>query len=499
MIMQKLLATCREYADREAIVFQNHRISYQQLNHIISRLANGLHEIGIEKGDRVAVVLPNVPHFVFSYYAIMKIGAQAVPINYLMELDDLNSSLKTVRPKAIIFWDRFRSLISGFLSQDSGECLRIVLGKRKSNNEFSLTHLIASSEYKELEKDVTDEDAALVQFTSGITDAPKPAVFSHRAIEKSCHGICEFFRFDEEESFLAVLPLVMSVSQNGVMNAALLNGGKLVLLPKVDVESILELISVEAVTSIVGTPKLFSKVAASDGLKSNQLKYCISVNNFLTEEVRKEFEDKFNVPLLNSYAVTEAGGLVASMHPSTFSPEKSVGMTLPHAEILLFNEENEMLPVGEEGELSIKSESLFSGYFENEDLTQEKLKDGWFLTGDIGSKDEDGIIYIKERQSNIILKSGFKIQASEIEKALCSHPKVKEAAVIGVPHPSFKEDLKAFVVTNENSVTQEDLIEYCKQKFPMYMIPARIEFRNQLPRTRMGRISKRKLKSEVWI
>ncbi len=500
MIWKNLHNSIEAHSEKEALIFQDHRITYRELGEIINRLANGLKNAGIEKGDRVALMLPNLPHFVFSYFAGLQIGAQIVPINYLMELDDLNHVLTKVEPKAIIFWDKFRNLLHTYFSAKNNSLLRIVLGRKANSRELSLTHLIASSDASFLEEEVAEEETGVIQFTAGTSGQPQGAVLSHASIVKSYQGLTNFFRFSDSDVFLAILPLVLAVSQNALMNVALMGGGTLVLMPKLELEHVLQAIPELGVTTIVGSPKFFKKLAHQEiPFDSHKLKNCLSVNNLLEEETRNLFAEKFGVPLLNSYAVTEAGGIVAAMHPSSFNPPESLGMVLPHAEIQLFQESGELLPVGEKGELLIRGDGLFSGYWRNEELTEQRLHDGWFHTDDIGRKDVDGIVYLIERKCNIILKSGFQILASEIEKILLLHPKVKEAAIIPIPHPEFKEDLKAYIVTSENSLTKDELIEFCKQKFPIYMCPSQIEFRKHLPKTRMGRISKRKLKSEVWI
>ena len=499
MILEKLHTAIKLYPEKEALVFQNHRITYSSLGEIISRLANGLKKAGVEKGDRVALMLPNVPHFVFSYFATLQIGAQIVPINYLMDLDDINHVLNKAEPKAIIFWEKFRNLLGTYFSSKNGAAKRIVLGKKSSGQELSLTHLIAEEDNDFQPAESSPEEIGAIYFTSGTTAVPRGAMFSQKAISESCRGITEFFRFSDSDKFLAVLPLVFSVSLNAVVNASLASGATLVLMPKLDIQSIVQAISDEQVNTIIGTPSLFQKLSELETpIENHQLKICLSVNNLLTEDIRDTFKQKFGVQLLNTYSVTEAGGIVAAMHPSSYNPPQSMGMCLPHVEIQLFQDDGERLPVGEKGELLIRGSSLCAGYLKNDDLTAERFREGWFHSSDIGKKDVESFIYFIDRKSNTILKSGFQILAGDIERMLRSHPKIKEAAVIPVPHPDFKQDVKAFIVTGENSLTSSEVLEFCKQKFPTYMCPSHIEFRRQLPKTRMGRISKRKLKNEVW-
>ncbi|NOZ62148.1 MAG: long-chain fatty acid--CoA ligase [Calditrichaeota bacterium] len=500
MVWKKLHTIIESHPDKEALVFQNHRISYRALGEIINRLANGLRKAGIEKGDRVALILPNVPHFVFSYYAALQIGAQIIPLNYLMELDDLNQVLNKADPKAVIFWGKFRNLLSSYFSNENDSLVRIVLGKKLNGEELSLTHLIASADEHFQAEEISPHEIGAIQFTAGTSASPQGALLSHSSLTESCRGITKFFRFSDSDVFLAVLPLAFGVSQSAVMNAALNKGATLVLMPKLDIESIIRMISEERVTTVVGSPRLFQKIAELETpIEGQKLKICLSVNNFLSESIREAFEQKIGVHLLNAYSVTEAGGIVAAMHPSSFNPRNSMGMVLPHVEIQLFQDGGELLPVGERGELLIRGASLFSGYFQNDELTANRLRDGWFHSGDIGKKDVDAFIYFIDRKCDTILKSGFQILARDVETILRTHPRVKEVAVIPVPHPKFKQDVKAYIVTKGNSLTQTEVLEFCKQKFPMYMCPSLIEFRSQLPRTRMGKISKRKLKNEVWL
>ena len=501
MIIEKIRETTSKYSTKDAIIFGDYHISYSQLEEITNKLANGLKDAGINSGDRVALIMPNVPHFIFSYYAILKIGAIVVPINYMMEDDEFYEMLEKIKPDLIIYWDRFRHYIQSYIETTDKPPVTIVLGGKRSYDYADLVNLISHSEADFEAYQVGEDDTALVQFTSGVTEPPKGIELSHKNLVSSITECTSFFRFNESGVFGIVLPLFFIFSQNMQLNCALLNGGTVVLHSKVDYPRIAQSIDDNKISILGSSPNFYKSLVAldRDAISGASLKYCFSSWQPLAEELESSFEQRFGIPLLNSYSITETCGIVAANHPSFERKKGSVGLILPDIDIQVFDEQGQPLDHNKIGEVAIQGDLVMKQYWNNPETTSEQLKNGWFFTGDLGKIDDQGYLYLANKKADVIVKSGFPIYTREIEQILRTHPKVKEAVVLAIPHPDHKQDVKACIVLKENeTATSTEIIDYCRAQVPVYKCPQRVSFYPSLPRTKMGRIFKRKLQENSF-
>lgn len=499
MILTKIKEIAAQYPDNLALIYNDHKIDYAQFVQIVHKLANGLRNAGISSGDRVAITLPNLPHYIFSYFAVLEAGAVVVPINYLLPQDELIHVLENSNPKAIIYWDGFLGNLIDFFKRADNTVIKIVLGKKKKIDNFVLTDLISSSSAEELNIETDANSTAVIQYTAGVDDVPVGAEFSHKNLFASTESILDFFRFTANDVFGCLLPLFINANQNVMVNSALTLGGTIVLYPKLDLLPVADSIDKHKVTTIMGSPNFFNKLAQlkAEEINGSSLKNCLSILSHLPEEISLNFYNRFKEILLNGYTVTESGGLSAAMHPSFDNLLDSVGVALPGVEIQIHDPHGEQLLNEKIGEVALRGNTIFNKYWQNENLTSSRFKNGWFYPGDFGKKSADGYITIIDRKSDVILKSGFDIHATEIEQILMSHPKVKDAAVISVPHPDYKEDVLAFVVPEvPDSILEQEIVEFCRAQFPVYKCPQGVRFISELPKTKMGRVLKRKLKTD---
>lgn len=495
MFIQQIIHAAHELPEKDAIIYGDHHITYGQLEEITNRLVNGLRASGIQVGDRVVLLMPNLPHFIFSYYALLKLGAVVVPLNYMMEDNEIVGVIKSVEPRAIIYWHGFRQHIQSFLPSSKNPVMLIVLGGKAAFDHYDLLDLIAHS-VPEPVTDVFRTEAAVIQFTSGVTELPHGIEFNHDNITASIESCSNFFRFNESDVFGAILPLFFIFSQNALLNGALSHGATVVLHAKVAYETISRSIREHKITVMAGSPNLYRQLLAhaAENLKNSALKFCLSSWHPLERELSAQFEQQVGGPLLNCYAITESGGLVAANHPSIERRDDSVGLALPDVDIQVHDQEGLPLDPNMIGEIAIQSKAVGQRYWNHPELTAERFKNHWYYTGDLGKIDEQGYIHLVNKKAEVIVKSGFPIYTIEIEQLLSHHPKIREVAVIATPHPDHKQDVKACIVLKGNeSATATEIFEYCKSQLPVYKCPQIIQFYHELPRTRMGRIFKRKL------
>lgn len=500
MIIERIRETAKEFSYKSAIIFDGHQITYLQLEGITNNLANGLTSAGINAGDRVVLMMPNLPHFVFSYYAILKLGATVVPINYMMEDDEFNEVLEKINPRAVIYWEKFRHHIHNYLETTSEPPIAIVLGDKKSFDHSDLVSLISLSESDFEPHHSEAGDTALIQFTSGVAEPPKGIELSYENLISSIEGYTNFFRFNNSDVFGIILPLFFIFSQNVLLNSALLNGGTVVLHSKIDYHKIAQSIDEHQISVLAGSPNFYNLLAGLDhkSISGSSLKFCLSSWRPLSMDLESKFKQRFGVPLLDSYSITEACGIVAANHPSFEKKNGSVGLVLPNVDIQVHDEQGHPLDRNMVGEVAIQGKMVMKNYWNSAELTLERLINGWYYTGDLGKLDEQGYLYLINKKAEVIVKSGFPIYTREIEQILLAHPKVNEAVVIAIPHPDHKEDVQACIVLKENEMaTPEEIIEYCRGQVPVYKCPQIVKFYPSLPRTKMGRIFKRKLQENA--
>lgn len=496
-LVSNLIQSVRNGADRPAILLNDTEITFQSLYDATIRLANGLRTLGIEKGDRVAIMLPNVPHFCISYYATIMLGAIAVPINFMHEGEEIEHQLGDSGAKTLIIWQNFVPTALSAFHKTNGTHL-IVLGEQIPAFSHSLTKLIAESDSREFDIEIADSDVAVINYTSGITDTAMGAELTHEGLAFNAATFIDMLRIAPPDRLISVLPLFHPLSQSIVMNASFAAGTPLVLSVRFRSEEVVRTIQKHKVTIMPAVPGMFRAFneLEGDNLEMPSLKYCLSYGGFLPATLLEKFESRFGAMVLKTYGLTEAGPLVTSTRTSHERMPESSGLPLMGVEVQIRNSKGNILRPNHSGEIFVKSPSVMQGYHGQPEETRRRLVDNWLATGDIGYIDINHYLYVQERKDDVIVKGGFEIQSREVERVILDHPAVDEVAVVAAPDAVHGAEVKAFIVVrNGFRVTDRELIEYCQNLLPIYKCPRYIERVDRLPKSPTGRILKRALRS----
>ncbi|MHC5905550.1 long-chain-fatty-acid--CoA ligase [Streptomyces sp. S6] len=487
------------HPERTAIVFGELRLSYAQVEAAAGQVANLLVEAGVRPGDKVALSMPNLPYFTFAYYGILKAGATVVPLNVLLKPREVAYHLQDSDAKVFIAFEGTPELPIGAYAREAVE-------------DADGVELFVVDPARELpwagrspvfETVATDEDdTAVILYTSGTTGRPKGAELRHRnmrdnvLIDEALFGAS----VERPDTFLCVLPLFHSFGQTVIQNGALAYGGTIVMLPRFEPAAALKLMLSEKITFFGGVPTMYWALlgALDDSVDvralARNLRIAVSGGSALPHEVHRAFQERFGVTILEGYGLSETSPVAAFSVLGEEPRVGSIGLPVPGVELRLVDGASAVAQEGAIGEIEIKGHNVMKGYYKRPDATAEVLQDGWFRTGDLGRRDADGYYYIVDRAKDMIIRGGFNVYPREIEELLMEHPAVSLVAVIGVPHPSHGEEIKAVVVRRAGvEVTEEELVDWAKERLAAYKYPRVVEFAEALPMTSTGKILKREI------
>jgi long-chain acyl-CoA synthetase len=506
--------SARNYPDREALVLGDTRLSYAQVNGAANQVANLLASRGIQPGDKVALSCPNLPYFPIVYYGILKAGAVVVPLNVLLKGREVAYHLADSEAKAYFCFQGTEDLPIGQEGyagvQDSdAEHFFMITADPAAASPIEGTETLGrgmAGQPPTFETVATDEDdTAVILYTSGTTGQPKGAELRHRNMHSNALTGEALFGADPEnpDTYLCVLPLFHSFGQTVIMNGGFGYGGTVVLLPRFEAQAALGLMRSEQVSFFAGVPTMYWGLlgALTDDVDvaalADNLRVAVAGGSALPVEVHKDFEKKFGVTILEGYGLSETSP-VASFAPWGADVRVgSIGKPIPEVEMKLIDADwNEVVDGPDAvGEIAIKGPNIMRGYYNRPEATAEAIRDDWFRSGDLARRDEDGFYYIVDRSKDMIIRGGFNVYPREIEEVLMTHPAVSLAAVIGVPHESHGEEIKAFVIREKDhdDLTPDDLVAWGKEQMAGYKYPHIVEFVDELPMTATGKILKREL------
>ncbi|WP_134655956.1 long-chain fatty acid--CoA ligase [Streptomyces sp. H23] len=503
-LAELLESTAEKHPDRTAIVLGDSRLSYAQLDRASNQVANLLVGDGVRPGDKVALSCPNLPYFTIVYYGILKAGAAVVPLNVLLKSREIAYHLDDSDAVAYFAFEGTADLPIGKWAKeaydDSGTC-RSLLPVPAAPDRMPWAD--QPSEFETV--DVSDDDTAVILYTSGTTGQPKGAELRHRNMRDNALAGKEIFAVDEArpDTYLCVLPLFHSFGQTVIQNGAIAFGGTLVMLPRFDAPAALSVMLNETVTFFAGVPTMYWGLlgALDDGVDVSalaaQLRMAVSGGSALPGEVHKDFRTRFGVTVLEGYGLSETSP-VASFSVLGQEPRVgSIGVPIPGVDMKLIARDWSDVPdhPNEVGEIVIKGHNVMKGYYGRPEATAEAVKDGWFRTGDLARRDTEGFYYIVDRAKDMILRGGFNVYPREIEELLMTHPAVSLAAVIGVPHESHGEEIKAVIVKKKGhgDIGEADIVAWAKERLAAYKYPRIVEFCDSLPLTATGKILKREI------
>ncbi len=528
-VPQFLEKSAERYPDTTALIFQGYKISYRDLNIMADTFATCLADFGIKKGDRVAILLPNLIPCVAAYYAALKLGAIIVMNNPLYSDRELEHQFNDSKSKILITLDllgnrmidlRPKTSIKQIVYTSIGDYLPFpknllfpLVGKKKglaakvkpADQVYRWKALIAGASPIRSDVDIDFEDIAMYQYTGGTTGVSKGVMLSHSNLSSNVQQVRHWFpQFKyAEETMLGALPFFHVFGMTTAMNFAIYMGWGNILVPKPQPEPLLEAIAKFKPTFAPLVPTMYIGMLNHPNIKTvdlTSIKGCFSGSAPLPVEVIKEFEERTGAVIVEGYGLTESTP-VTHINPFAGGKRKvgSIGLPIPDTECRIVDIEDgtEDQPVGESGELIVKGPMVMKGYLNRPEETEQTVTDGWLHTGDIGTMDEEGYFYIVDRKKDMIICGGYNVYPRDIEEVLYEHPSIMEAAVIGVPHATRGEQVKAFIVLKEGeTVSDKELIEYCKGKLATYKLPTMIEFRQELPKTNVGKVLKKDLRKE---
>ncbi|UII56798.1 long-chain fatty acid--CoA ligase [Cytobacillus spongiae] len=507
---QMLQHTTATYPQNLALSFYGQKIRYQELSYGVIGIASALQKNGVQKGDRVAIMLPNCPQYVLSYYGCLTAGGIVTQINPMLVERELEYILNDSGAETIVVLDALYPIVKAVQASTMIKHIIVVSLKPSSEANFhpdrSFESFITEGNGELVPVDVDpDNDVAVLQYTGGTTGRSKGAMLTHRNIVANVVQSFEFFQQDLEmgkEKFLTVIPLFHVFGMTSCMNFAIYTGSESIMLPRFEIEEVLNTIKNEQPTLFPGVPTMYVAItnhprAEEYGIHS--IEVCNSGSAPMPVELLKEFERKTGSKILEGYGLSETAP-TTHCNPN-FAERKpgSVGIGFPSTEykVVDFATGTKEVPPGELGEIILKGPQVMKGYWNMPEETAHALRDGWLFTGDIGKMDEDGYLYIVDRKKDMIIASGFNIYPRDIEEVLYEHPSVQEAVVIGVPDPYRGETVKAVVVLKAGkNATAEEMTDYCKKQMAAFKVPTIVEFRDQLPKTSVGKILRRALREE---
>ncbi|QIX25423.1 long-chain fatty acid--CoA ligase [Nocardioides sp. JQ2195] len=506
--------SARDFADRDAIILGETRLTYAQVNGAANQVANLLVERGVQPGDKVALSCPNVPWFSIVYYGILKAGATVVPLNVLLKGREIAYHLDDSDAVAHFCFEGTPDLPmaqeghAGFEQTPGCKQFFVITADPAATSPIEGTETLGQAlagKATTFETVATDaDDTAVILYTSGTTGQPKGAELMHRNMVSNASVSKELFDadLDRPDTYLCVLPLFHSFGQTVIQNGAFAFGGTIVMLPRFEAKAALGLMLKEKVTFFAGVPTMYWGLlgALEDGVDVSSiaanLRVAAAGGSALPVEVHKNFQAKFGVTILEGYGLSETSP-VASFSPWGGEVRVgSIGVPIPGVEMKLVDDEWQDIEPGEDaiGEIAIKGPNIMKGYHDRPEATAEAIRDGWFRSGDLGRKDADGYYYIVDRSKDMIIRGGFNVYPREIEEVLMTHEAVSLAAVIGVPHESHGEEIKAVVILEAGAaVTEDELVAWAKERMANYKYPRIVEFVDALPMTATGKILKREL------
>ncbi|WP_088040915.1 long-chain fatty acid--CoA ligase [Bacillus sp. EAC] len=464
------------------------KTNYEQLLSSINDIAEILVGNEVQKGDKVALLLGNSPEFIQSYLAVLKLGAIVIPLNPAFTESEISYILNDSSTKLVITTSSQKEKLVNVQKEIKSLKKYLLINELQQMNRIN--NHTQNVVYEE-------NDPAVILYTSGTTGHPKGAVLSHSNLIENAKDFSKMIELNETDRMIAVLPMFHSFCLTLCVNMILLNGATIIIIPKFHPTELVEIIRKERATLMAAVPTIYNylnqiNTASSEDFKS--MRACISGGASIPIELLQSIQKKYNLLIVEGYGLSETAPVL------TFNPYRgickpgSVGIDLPSVETKIFDENGHEVERGTVGEVVATGPNIMSGYLNKLEETEKAFVNGWFKTGDLGKKDEDGYLFLLDRKKDVIITNGYNVYPREIEERLYQYPKVIEAAVVGKPDELVGESVCAYLIVSDDTVTEADLIEFCKKELIHYKVPKQIHFVKELPKNSTGKILKRKLR-----
>jgi long-chain acyl-CoA synthetase len=481
-LAELLTDTAARSPQATALRLDDFELTYAALDEASARVAGLLHAKNVRPGDRVGLMLPNVPHFAHVYYGILRAGGVVVPMNVLLKEREVAYYLGDSGARLLFAWHEFADAAHGGSDQAQADCLLVEPGNFES--------LLERSQPAREVSDRAGDDTAVILYTSGTTGTPKGAELTHRNLRRNAEIAIDLFGVRDDAVTLGALPLFHSFGQTCGLNATVGAGGCLTLVPRFDPGSVLEVIERDQVTVFEGVPTMYAALLNHPQrarFDTTTLRVCVSGGAAMPVEVMRNFEQVFGCVVLEGYGLSETSPVASFNHPDRERKPGSIGTPVNGVQMKLVGS-------GEVGEIAIRGHNVMKGYWRRPDATSEAIRDGWFHTGDLARVDDDGYFFIVDRKKDMIIRGGYNVYPREVEEVLYEHPAVREAAVLGVPHPELGEEVAAAVVLRPGAEADEhEIVDFVKGQVAAYKYPRLVWFVDELPKGATGKILKREI------
>lgn len=495
-----------------AVIAGNETWTYARLNQSACQFAHALVQAGVQKGDRVVLACPNRIEFIIAFFGVLKMGASLVPVSILSKRREIAFVLEDTRASALICFDGDDGLALGVEGMAAFEAVSSCMHywpisvKPKGKSPSGYPSIFEAMEEKEesFQTLLTDPaDIAVILYTSGTTGKPKGAVLSHQNIFTTALTAGRLSAMSQKDVTLVSLPMFHCYAQTVQLNAGLYYGSTLVLLERFDPDLVLGAMQEHSVTLFCGVPTMYWALLNHEGAERYDLKKIASNLRLgcsggapIPVEVIRDVEAKYQFQILEGYGLSETSAMATFNQLHVARKVGSVGLPVWGIEIRVVDDDMNELPPGEKGEVVIRGHSVMQGYFNRPELNEEVFRGGWFHTGDVGQKDEDGYLYIVDRTKDMIIRGGFNVYPREIEEVLAAHPVVSLSAVIGVPHDKYGEEVMAFVILKDGAeASSEEIILWSKQEMASYKYPRIVRIVDSLPLGATGKVLKKELRA----
>ncbi len=527
-VLERTVERC---GDKTCTYFIGKTITYSEIGKLVDRCAKGLQDIGVKKGTKVGLLLPNCPAYVIFYFGILKAGGTVVNCNPLYTTEELDHQLRDSETALLVtldlavLFEKAEGLLADgtlekvivcsftdMLTTVKGLLFRLLKSKNLASLHNSKLQSRIISERNILDNggdpapvDIDpDKDIAVLQYTGGTTGIPKAAMLTHANLSVNIQQVNAWCAnlLDDDERILAILPLFHVFAMTSVLNFGVANGYEMVLMPRFDIDEALKLIAKTRPTIFPGVPTIYNAILhhpKTASLDLSSLKFCISGGAALPIEVKRAFEEVSGCALVEGYGLSETSPVATCNPPHTSTVEGSIGLPLPATMISVrsIDDPTKEMDLGENGEICIAGPQVMPGYWQKPDETKNAFTGEYFRSGDVGYMDENGFIFIVDRLKDMINAAGFKIYPRQIEEAIIQHAAVEEVTVIGVEDEYRGEAPAAFIKLRKgHTATREEILSFLKPKISKIEMPRDIEFRDELPKTMIGKLSKKELREE---
>jgi long-chain acyl-CoA synthetase len=490
-LADNLTKTAEKHGDRPAVKLDDFVLTYAELQDGAGRVAALLKDKGVEPGDRVGLVLPNVPHFPVLFYGAISMGAVVVPMNPLLKGREVKYYLEDSGAKIVFAWKDMAEEAGKGAEAVGIECVEV-------GDDF--VEVLAGHEPDTEVVSREDDDNVVLLYTSGTTGQPKGAELTHHNMITNAATSAEtLVELTEEDVVMGCLPLFHVFGLTCGLNASVLKGSCLTLIPRFDPGKALEVVARDHVTVFEGVPTMYAGMLHADGAEDadmSSLRTCISGGSAMPVEVMKNFEKTFDCIVLEGYGLSETSPVASFNQPGQERKPGSIGTPVRGVEMKIVDDDRKDVEQGEVGEIAIKGENIMKGYWGREEDTAEAIQDGWFTTGDMAKVDEDGYFFIVDRKKDLIIRGGYNVYPREVEEALYEHEGVAEVAVIGIEDDNLGEEVGAAVALKDGyDVDGEELQAFAKERLAAYKYPRAVWIVDELPKGPTGKILRREVEA----